>query len=46
MMTSRAARNILSCLIIAVVAAGLFGNTGFTYAADRTVLGELWSADN
>ncbi len=46
MLKSRAARIMLSCLIIAVAAAGLFGNTGFAYAADRTVVGELWSADN
>jgi len=46
MMTSRVARILFSCLIIAVAAAGLFGNTGLSYAADRTVVGELWSADN
>ena len=31
---------------LSVLAAGLLGTSGFVYAADRTVVGELWSADN
>jgi len=46
MMTSRSARILLASLIIFIATVGLFGNTGFSYAADRTVIGELWSADN
>ncbi len=33
-------------LLLFVLAAGLLGGSGFVYAADRTVVGELWSADN
>ncbi len=43
---SRAARISLSCLIMFIATMGLFGNSGWVYAADRTVIGELWSADN
>jgi hypothetical protein len=35
----------LSGLLIFALAAGLLGTSGFVYAADRTVVGELWSAD-
>ncbi len=46
MLKSSAARTMLSCLLVVVALTGLFGNTGFVYAADRTVVAELWSADN
>jgi len=36
----------LTGLLLFALAAGLFGASGFVYAADRTVVGELWSADN
>ncbi len=32
-------------LLLFALAAGLLGASGFVYAADRTVVGELWSAD-
>ena len=32
-------------LLLFAVASGLLGTSGFVYAADRTVVGELWSAD-
>jgi len=35
----------LSALLLFALAAGLLGSVGFVHAADRTVLGELWSAD-
>ena len=35
----------LSGLLLFALAAGLLGSSGFVYAADRTVVGELWSAD-
>jgi hypothetical protein len=35
----------LSGLLLFALAAGLLGTSGFVYAADRTVVGELWSAD-
>jgi hypothetical protein len=46
MLKSHFAKVALFSLIIFVVTAGLFGNTGYVYAADRTVVGELWSQDN
>jgi len=39
-------RFVLTSLLLFIVAIGLMGNSGFVYAADRTVVGELWSADN
>ncbi len=39
-------RSILTSLLLFVVSVGLLGASGFVYAADRTVVGELWSADN
>ena len=41
-----AKRYVLSALLLFVVAAGLLSSPGFVYAADRTVVGELYSADN
>jgi hypothetical protein len=35
----------VSALLIYVAAIGLLGHSGFVYAADRTVVGELWSQD-
>jgi hypothetical protein len=32
--------------MVFIMVAGLFGASGFVYAADRAVVGELWSADN
>ena len=39
-------RSVLTSLLLFMVAIGLLGASGFVYAADRTVVGELWSADN
>ena len=36
----------LTGLLLIALAVGLFGASGFVYAADRAVVGELWSADN
>jgi len=33
-------------LLLFILSVGLLGSSGFVYAADRTVMGELWSADN
>lgn len=41
-----AKRYVMSALLLFVVAAGLLGSPGFIYAADRLVVGELYSADN
>jgi hypothetical protein len=35
----------LTGLLLFALAFGLLGTSGFVYAADRTVVGELWSAD-
>ena len=45
MMSSRATRLVLSSLLVFIGAIGLMGTSGFVYAADRTVVGELWSQD-
>ena len=36
----------LTGLLLLLTVAGLFGAAGFVFAADRAVVGELWSADN
>jgi uncharacterized membrane protein HdeD (DUF308 family) len=36
---------VLTGLLLFAAAVGLFSNPGWSYAADRTVVGELWSAD-
>jgi len=41
----RNAHLVLSSLIVFCTALGLLGHSGFVYAADRTVVGELWSQD-
>jgi len=46
MLKSRSVKIMLASLIVLVATVGIFGNSGFVYAADRTVIGELWSADN
>ncbi len=38
-------RCVLAGLLLFIVSAGLLGTSGFVYAADRTVVGELYSAD-
>ena len=38
-------RPALSALLLFIAAIGLLGSSGFVYAADRTVVGELWSQD-
>lgn len=35
----------LTGLLTFIAAIGLLGASGFVYAADRTVVGELWSQD-
>lgn len=46
MRNSRQAKIVLSSLLVFVAAIGLLGGSGYVYAADRTVIGELWSMDN
>ena len=46
MLTALKPSSRLAGLLLFALAAGLFGGAGFVYAADRTVVGELWSADN
>jgi hypothetical protein len=36
----------MTALLLFVLSVGLLGQSGFVYAADRTVVGELYSADN
>lgn len=38
-------RIVLTGLVLFVFSIGMLGTSGFIYAADRTVVGELWSAD-
>jgi len=45
MRPSRTALAAATGLVLLAAGIGLFGHTGFVYAADRTVVGELWSAD-
>lgn len=33
-------------LLLFIISVGLLGTSDFVYAADRTVVGELYSADN
>ena len=35
----------VNALVLFIAAIGLLGGSGFVYAADRTVVGELWSQD-
>jgi hypothetical protein len=46
MLTAPKQSSRLTGLLLFALAAGLFGASGLVYAADRTVVGELWSADN
>lgn len=36
---------VLTGLLLFILSCGLLGASGFVYAADRTVVGELYSAD-
>ena len=45
MLTAARISTKITGLLLFALAAGLFGASGFVYAADRTVVGELWSAD-
>ncbi len=45
MLTSARHTPKLTGLLLIALTAGLFGASGFVYAADRAVVGELWSAD-
>jgi len=38
-------RYALTGLLLFILSIGLLGNSDFVYAADRTVVGELFSAD-
>ncbi len=38
-------RSVLTGLLLFIFCIGLMGTSGWVYAADRTVVGELWSAD-
>jgi hypothetical protein len=42
---ARGRRSVLTGLLLFIVSAGLLGSSGFVYAADRTIVGELYSAD-
>jgi hypothetical protein len=46
MLKPRSASFLVSSLLVLICTIGLMGGSGFVYAADRTVIGELWSADN
>ncbi len=46
MRNTRHAKIMMSSLIVFIAAIGLLGDSGFIYAAERTVIGELWSMDN
>lgn len=39
-------RSVQTSLLLFIIALGLLGTSGFVFAADRTVVAELWSADN
>ena len=45
MSVSRSRVVVLSGLLLFVCSVGLLSNPGWVYAADRTVVGELFSAD-
>ena len=36
---------LLTGLLLFAIGTGILGHSGFVYAADRTVVGELWSSD-
>jgi hypothetical protein len=38
-------RSVMTGLLLFAFSTGLLGVSGFVFAADRTVVGELWSAD-
>ncbi len=39
-------RYAMTGLLLFIFSIGLLGTSGWVYAADRTVIAELWSADN
>ena len=41
----RPASILLAGLLLFAFSTGILGHSGFVYAADRTVVGELWSSD-
>ena len=43
--THRRSVNLLVGLLLFAFSTGILGHSAFVYAADRTVVGELWSAD-
>jgi len=45
MRTNRHAKTLLVGLLLFAFSTGILGHSAFVYAADRTVVGELWSAD-
>jgi len=45
MHTHRPPVTLLVGLLLFAFSTGILGHSAFVYAADRTVVGELWSAD-
>lgn len=45
MRNHRSSPILLAGLLLFALSVGLLGHSGFVYAADRTVVGELWSSD-
>jgi len=45
MRNHRSSPILLAGLLLFALSTGLLGQSGFVYAADRTVVGELWSSD-
>jgi|GEM_PF-1693302 len=45
MLSSRFSRGVFTGVLLFILSIGLLGSSGFIYAADRTVVGELWSQD-
>lgn len=45
MISHRAKPIFLTGLLLFALSTGILGHSGFVYAADRTVVGELWSMD-
>ena len=45
MRPNRPATTLLAGLLLFAFSTGILGHSAFVYAADRTVVGELWSAD-
>lgn len=45
MQFSTPCRSVFTGLLLFILSLGMLGTSGFVYAADRTVVGELFSAD-